>query len=155
VFDRRVEQCPLSYCSPDGSAKRDVLGKLMLGVLAGGKRYAHIAPVQGDAVAARAPGLSGLVSEETVRRALEAVDEAAAERWMCQALMNSVRNPLSRPWVLDLDATIKLLDGRQQGAKVGYNPYKPGRPSHVLHSFVVGNLRLAHRRRGAAAAVLP
>jgi hypothetical protein len=25
---------------------------------------------------------------------------------------------------------------------VGYNPHKPGRPSHVLHTFWIGNLRL-------------
>jgi hypothetical protein len=53
-----------------------------------------------------------------------------------------VRDSLERPWVLDLDATIKPLYGHQEGAEVGYNPHKPGRPSHVLHTFWVGNLRL-------------
>ena len=56
--------------------------------------------------------------------------------------MASVRDALDRPWVLDLDATIKPLYGRQEGAEIGYNPHKPGRPSHVLHTFWVGNLRL-------------
>jgi hypothetical protein len=41
--------------------------------------------------------------------------------------MSSVRDALGRPWVLDLDATIKPLYGRQEGAEVGYNPHKPGR----------------------------
>ena len=44
--------------------------------------------------------------------------------------------------MLDIDASIKPLYGRQQGAEVGYNPAKPMRPSHVLHTFLVGNLRL-------------
>ena len=61
---------------------------------------------------------------------------------MRSALMSSVRAALDRPWVLDIDATIKPLYGRQEGAEVGYNPHKPGRPSHVLHTFWVGNLRL-------------
>ena len=80
------------------------------------------------------------------------------------ALMGSVRDALDRPWVLDIEATIKPLYGHQQGAEVGYNPHKPGRPSQVLHTFWVGNLRLvldaqlsagkqhssgAHRRRRA------
>ncbi len=56
--------------------------------------------------------------------------------------MDSVRDSLNRPWILDLDATIKPLYGHQEGAEVGYNPHKPGRPSHVLHTFWVGNLRL-------------
>ena len=35
VFDRWVDECPLSYSSPNASSKRDVLGTLMLGILSG------------------------------------------------------------------------------------------------------------------------
>ncbi len=142
VFDRWVEDCPLHYSSPNASRPRDVLGTLMLGILAGSKRYAHIAGVCGDTVAAKALGLRGMVSEDSVRRALAAMKPEASEPWMRSALMASVREALDRPWVLDMDATIKPLYGRQEGAEVGYNPHKPGRPSHVLHTFWVGNLRL-------------
>ena len=58
------------------------------------------------------------------------------------ALMSSVREALDRPWALDMDATIKPLHGRREGAQIGCNPHKPGRPSHLLHAFWVGNLRL-------------
>ncbi len=142
VFDRWVQACPLHYSSPNASRPRDVLGTLMLGILAGSKRYAHIAGIRGDAVAAKALGLNGMVSEDSVRRALKAMEVAASEPWMREALMSSVRQALDRPWVLDMDATVKPLYGRQEGAEVGYNPHKPGRPSHVLHTFWVGNLRL-------------
>ena len=142
VFDQWVDACPLHYSSPNASRARDVLGTLMLGILAGSKRYAHIAGIRGDAVAAQALGLKGLVSEDSVRRALKAMEPAASEPWMRSALMGSVRDALDRPWVLDIDATIKPLYGHQQGAEVGYNPHKPGRPSQVLHTFWVGNLRL-------------
>ncbi len=142
VFDRWVQACPLSYSSPNASRPRDVLGTLMLGILSGAKRYAHIAGLRGDAVAAKALGLRGMVSEDSVRRALAAIAPEAGEPWMRSALMASVREALDRPWVLDLDATIKPLYGRQQGAQIGYNPHKPGWPSHVLHTFWVGNLRL-------------
>ena len=142
VFDRWVDQAPLKYTSPNASSKRDVLGTLMLGILAGSRRYAHIAGVRGDRVAARALGLSGIVSEDSVRRALKAMEAAASESWMRSALMHSVRDALDRPWVLDLDATIKPLYGRQEGAELGYNPHKPGRPSHVLHTYWISNLRL-------------
>ena len=69
VFDRWVDGCPLHYSSPNASRSRDVLGTLMLGFLAGSKRYARIAGVRGDTVAAQALGLRGLVSEDSVRRA--------------------------------------------------------------------------------------
>ena len=74
VFDRWVEGCPLSYSSPNAGSKRDVLGTLMLGILSGRKRYAHIADIRGDAVAAQALGMGGVVSEDSVRRALTAMD---------------------------------------------------------------------------------
>ena len=144
VFDRWVQDCPLHYSSPNASRPRDVPGTLMRGILAGSKRYAHIAGVRGDAAAAKALGLRGMVSEDSVRRALAALAAMvpeASEPWMRSALMSSVREALDRPWVLDMDATIKPLYGRQEGAEIGYNPHKPGRPSHVLHTFRVGNLR--------------
>jgi len=142
VFGRWVDDCPLRYDSPNASSARDVLGTLMLGILAGAKRYAHIAGVRGDAVAAQALGMSGIVSEDSVRRALKAMPQEASEAWMTSALMDSVRAALDRAWVLDLDVTIKPLYGHQQGAERGYNPHKPGRPSQALHTYWIGNLRL-------------
>jgi hypothetical protein len=50
---------------------------------------------------------------------------------------------LTTPWILDLDATVKCLYGKQEGAVVGYNPKKPGRPSHSYHSALMANTRLA------------
>src|ERR1017187_5739738 len=43
---------------------------------------------------------------------------------------------------LDVDTTVKPLYGHQQDAKVGYNPTKPGRPSHAYHSYFVANIRM-------------
>ena len=142
VFERWVSACPLAYRSGNAPDKRDVLGTLMLGMLAGHRRYAHITALRGDAVAAQALGMNKVVSEDALRRALERIDEPASTAWMRPALMHSVREALSKPWVLDIDASIKPLYGRQEGAALGYNPGKPGRPSHVLHTFWVGNLRL-------------
>ena len=142
VFEQWVSSCPLAYRSGNAPDKRDVLGTLMLGLLAGHRRYAHITALRGDAVAAQALGMNKVVSEDALRRALERIDQAASSAWMRPALMHSVREALDKPWVLDIDASIKPLYGRQEGAAVGYNPAKPGRPSHALHTFWVGNLRL-------------
>lgn len=142
VFDRWVDACPLAYTSPNAPGKRDVLGTLVLAILAGHKRYAHVTALRGDAVAAQALGMNKVVSEDALRRALQRIDEPSSEAWLRPALMDSVREALDRPWVLDIDASIKPLYGRQEGAELGYNPHKPGRPSHVLHTYWVGNLRL-------------
>lgn len=142
VFDRWVVECPLNYRSGNAPDKRDVLGTLMLGLLAGHRRYAHITALRGDALAAQSLGMDKVVSEDALRRALERIDEQASAAWMRPSLMHSVREALDRQWVLDIDASVKPLYGRQEGAEVGYNPTKPKRPSHVLHTFLVSNLRL-------------
>lgn len=38
--------------------------------------------------------------------------------------------------------TVKPLYGHQEGAELGYNPRKPGRPSHNYHTYFIGSLRL-------------
>jgi len=41
-----------------------------------------------------------------------------------------------------MDSTVKPLYGHQEGAVLGYNPKKPGRPSHVYHTYTMAGLRL-------------
>jgi hypothetical protein len=155
VFERWVSSCPLEYRSGNAPDKRDVLGTLMLGLLAGHRRYAHITALRGDAVAAQALGMNKVVSEDALRRALERIDEAASAAWMRPSLMHSVREALDRPWVLDIDASIKPLYGRQEGAEIGYNPSKPMRPSHVLHTFWVATCAWCWTCRSARASSTP
>ena len=49
---------------------------------------------------------------------------------------------LAESYVLDIDNTVKALYGHQEGAELGYNPRKPGRPSHNYHTYFIGSLRL-------------
>ena len=35
---------------------------------------------------------------------------------------------MQEPWIMDLDSTVVTVYGKQEGAAVGYNPSKPGRP---------------------------
>ena len=44
--------------------------------------------------------------------------------------------------ITGLRGDIKPIFGKQSGAEVSDNPHKPGRPSHALHTYWVGNLRL-------------
>ena len=141
-FDEWVEQCPLQYSSPNAPQKRDVLGTLLLAVLAGHCRYAHINAIRGDGVNPELLGMRKVVSEDSVRRALLGIPEEAGGKWMKQALKSTYEPLLEEPWALDLDSTVKPLYGHQEDAKLGYNPSKPGRPSHVYHSYLLANLRM-------------
>jgi hypothetical protein len=47
--------------------------------------------------------------------------------------------------MLDMDSTVKTVYRHQEGAEVGYNPHKPGRPSHAYHTYMLSSLRLVLR----------
>ena len=142
LYEAWVEDCPLHYTSPNAPSKYDVLGTLMLSILAGHNRYAHITALRGDGVSPGLLKMNKIISEDSMRRGLGRIDPASGEVWLKTHLLRSVSVALNTPWILDIDTTIKTLFGKQQGAEIGYNPHKPGRPSHALHTYWVGNLRL-------------
>lgn len=142
LFDQWVKDCPLDYKSPNGSSRRDILGTWMVSILSGHWRYAHVSAIRADAVNPGLLGMSGVVAEDTLRRGLKAIDEAAGSEWLKRHIGRTVLGLLDAPWILDVDVTIKPLYGKQQGAVVGYNPHKPGRPAHAYHSYQVSGLRL-------------
>src|SRR5258708_25373124 len=142
LFDGCVAGCPLSLTSPDAAAKRDILGTVMWSVLAGHRRYAHITTLRCDPVNPPLLGMAKVVSEDAVRRALSKIEAEAGRSWLQEQLDYCTRPLLREPWILDVDTTVKPLYGHQEGAVVGYNPKKPGRPSHTYHSYILANLRL-------------
>ena len=142
LFDQWVSDCPLQYTSNNGSTKRDVLGTAMLSLLAGHKRYAHITSIRSDQVTPELLGMKKVVSEDTVRRALQSMSEQDCEAWLKLHLTKCYEPLLQEPWILDIDTTVKPLYGHQEGAVLGYNPQKPGRPSHVYHTYFIANVRM-------------
>ena len=142
LFDALVADCPLRYLSPNAPRKRDVLGTAMLSMLAGHKRYAHIAALRCDAVLPELLGMKKIVSEDAIRRAFKAIDETEGAAWLRGHLAFCVEPLLAEPWILDVDTTIKPLYGHQEGAVLGYNPKKPGRPSHCYHTYSMASTRL-------------
>ena len=137
-----IKSCPLSYASHNAPEKRDVLGTWLLSILSGHKRCAHVTTIRGDGVNPGLLGMRKVVSEDSLRRGLASIDEAEGLGWVDAQLDKCVRPLLAVPWVLDVDTTVKCLYGHQEGAVVGYNPKKPGRPSHTHHTYLMAKLRL-------------
>jgi Transposase DDE domain group 1 len=142
LFDAYVADCPLRYVSPNAPSRRDVLGTAMLSILAGHRRYAHIAALRCDAVLPELLGMKKIVSEDAIRRAFKAINETEGAVWLRRHLHYCVEPLLAEPWILDVDTTIKPLYGHQEGAALGYNPKKPGRPSHCYHTYSMASTRL-------------
>jgi hypothetical protein len=76
LFDQYVEDCPLHYTSGNAPEKRNVLGTLLLAVLAGHWRYAHIHAIRGDGVNPKLLGMTAVASEDSVRRGRKAMRNA-------------------------------------------------------------------------------
>ena len=160
LFERWRDGCPLAYTSPNAPEKGDLLGTWLLSILDGQRRYAHVTGLRGDAVAPQILGMTKIVSDESLRRGLahlapslgknfpaeerarREAQLAKSSAWMDAALAESTREALSTEWILDADTTVKLLYGHQEGAEVGYNPTKPGRPSHSIHTYWIANVRM-------------
>lgn len=142
LWARWRDSCPLHYTSPNAPGKAEVLGTWLLSILAGHRRYAHVTAMRGDGVNPALLGMTRVISEDALRRALSAIPETEGVGWLDAHVRDSAWPLLDAGWVLDVDTTIKPLYGKQQGAVVSYNPKKPGRPSHSYHTYLMAGLRL-------------
>src|SRR5258708_22581768 len=111
LFDKWVVDCPLRYTSGNAPEKRNVLGTLLLSVLAGHWRYAHINAIRGDGINPELLGMTGVASEDSVRRGMKAMDEGESERWVKAQLKASYEPLLQEAWIFDVGTTRKPLYG--------------------------------------------
>jgi len=118
LFARWKEGCPTAYTSPNAPTVVNVLGTWLLSILDGQRRYAHVTGLRGDAVAPEILGMSKIISDESLRRALAHLapeqakrcsDEDRAARatqlakstaWMDAALAESTAKPCTPPGFL-------------------------------------------------------
>jgi len=113
LFDGWVAGCPLHYTSPNAPLKRDLLGTVLLSILSGHWRYAHITALRADRVNPPLLGMARILSEDAVRRGLAKIDAVAGETWLQENLDYVTRPLLREPWILDVDTTVKpLFSGR-------------------------------------------
>lgn len=143
LYAKWVARCPLRYRSPNAPAVADVLGTSVLAILSGACRHAHVTALRGDQVNPRGLGMTQVVSEDSLRRAFQGQERDGLASWQREALLAAYAPGLEQPWIADLDVTIKPIYGHQEGAELGYNPQKPGRPSHAYHTVFMRTLRLA------------
>jgi len=82
LLDRLCYDTPLSYSSNNAPKERDVFGTIVLSILKGQSRYAHINSLRGDQVSAELLGFSKVVSEDSVRRALKRGTYEEWDTWL-------------------------------------------------------------------------
>lgn len=95
--------------------------------------------MQDDAAVAKITGMykGRLCGEDAFRRLCEKLDSAQVERWFAPA-EQMIHHAIPPNCVADWDSTVIPLYGKQEVTAIGYNPQKPGRPSHHPLACVIG-----------------
>ena len=100
LFEPWVDECPLNYASNNAPKKVNVLGSLLLSILAGHNRYAHITSLMGESVNTQLLGMTKVVSDDSARRALWKINEEEGIHWLQEHLAYCYSPLLSQPWIL-------------------------------------------------------
>lgn len=123
---------PDQRTSPNARPVVEIAMALMAAVACGATRFAHVGRLRWDRVLPSLLRLQRIPSAATMTRYFGSFTQGQVERmahrfgqWTLDHLPK-----ITRSYTLDLDSSVVTRYGRQQGAKKGYNPKKPGRPSH-------------------------
>jgi hypothetical protein len=110
----------------------EVLLSWFYGLALGAERFEHFTRYRRDKLMGQLLGMSRFPSPDTVRRLFLAFNYSrltqVSERLMRFSLGRM--RPIMLGHTLDLDSSVFCRYGKQEGSLKGYNPKKPGRPSH-------------------------
>lgn len=128
-----------------GYATRTIVESFMVGAYVGSERLSHVELLRHDEPVKKIFGWKQAPTASTLSRffsrceapAVESLRKELPRRFFSQVNMASS--------TLDIDSTVLTRYGEQEGARRGYNPTKPGRPSHhPLVAFLAEQRMVAH-----------
>jgi len=141
IVEQLAGDCPVTRTSPNAAPVYDVLQSFMLTALTDGRRFSHVERLREDPTIPELFGMEAVVSDDTVRRLFEEVDPVGGAEWVARHA-KPMWGALPDQIIMDWDSTVQPKYGHQDGAKVGYNPGKPGRRSFHPLLGVVARTRL-------------
>ncbi len=164
-YARQVQQ-HLPFAEPTSNNAIPLAHSLtafLLAVVVGAQRFAHCEWLRADHVLHTLLGVERFPSDDTIRNFFLRFSQGHVEafwRPLWRWLVLLVKCPLSG-FALDLDSTVFCREGKQEGARKGFNPRRKGRNSHhpllavlaeaqfILHGW------LRSGNTGAARGVVP
>ena len=124
------EALPFRPTSPNATDPVEIVLAFMAGVLVGSRRLAHVERLRWDEGVRRMLGLKRFVSDTTLARFFQRFT-AGTVTTVFESLMRWEHGLIKLDGeILDLDSSIVERYGKQEGARLGYNPKKHRRPSH-------------------------
>lgn len=136
-----IEQLRGLPLPPQGSNRgykpEQLITTFLTSVWCGANRYEHLEVARHDAVLQQILGYQRMAGHKAFQRYFEKFNEADNQRVFSQLFTWFFSQVQLPRYTLDVDSTVLIRHGEQQGARKGYNPAKPGRPSHhPLLAFV-------------------
>jgi len=123
---------PDERTSPNATEVIDIAVSFMASVLCGATRFAHVERIRNDRALSAILGVDSVPSASTFTRYFNTFTHGQVEL-LSQRLWKWTQKRFPhkpQACTLDLDSSVFTRYGEQEGARKGYNPRKPGRPSH-------------------------
>jgi hypothetical protein len=138
IAEKLAADCPVKRTSPNAAPVYDIIQSFMLTALTDGRRFSHVERLREDPTIPELFGMESVVGDDTVRRFFKSVDPVLGAEWIARNI-KPMWGALPDRIIMDWDSTVQPKYGHQEGAEIGYNPGKPGRPSfHPLLGVVAG-----------------
>lgn len=137
-FDECLDALPLpTQGSNRGYSADQLIKQFMTSVWCGANKFEHTEVTRQDEVIRQFWGFDRMAGHKSFQRFFNKFDLATNQRVFTSLYQWFFKNLLFDNFTLDIDSTVHIRYGNQQGAKKGYNPKKPGRFSHhPLMAFV-------------------
>jgi hypothetical protein len=123
---------PFTYESPNAIPPQQTFTVFLFAVLSGASRFAHAGLLRADMALREMLGIRRCASDDAVRAMFGRFGLGEIQRlfrplwaWCLMRLPTP-----SSGYTLDVDSSVFVRWGEQEGAKLGYNPTRHGSPSH-------------------------
>jgi len=121
---------PFEYRSHNSIGPVNILLAFWLSVTVGARRFAHANMLRADLALRELLGWARWPSDDAIRAFFGRFDWKNVEAFFPPLTRWLLGRVPAQETALDLDSTVFERYGRQEGARKGYNPRRPGRNSH-------------------------
>ena len=137
-FAEHLEMCGIpSQGSNRGYKPLQLILGMFAGVWCGASCFGHLDVVRYDAALCKLLGWMRGADHRAYQRYFNKFSQAVNQRVFSELFRWFFSELIFDNYTLDFDSTVMVREGNQEGAAKGYNPKRPGRPSHhPLLAFV-------------------
>lgn len=142
-FDKRLEQSGIPVQGSNRGYKplQLILG-LFAGVWCGASCFGHLDVVRYDTALCKLLGWERGADHRAYQRYFNKFSQAVNQRVFGRLFGWFFSELVFDNYTLDFDSTVIVREGSQEGAAKGYNPKRPGRPSHHPLLAFVSDVRM-------------